>query len=169
MDKDFLFAAWDNSHTPFRPVLPLDASTYVVERLFPHSNSTRVLFFHHDVTCHWNGRLALWCIVGGSIALLTPTIRATTHSDNEHANGLLDAECVIGPAVMDEGALWRRTGWPCGGLDEITTICTRHFSTLWFDCQRRVTLRPKRAAHRTTGHVPNQCPPPDQMGTRTRQ
>jgi hypothetical protein len=143
MDKEFLFEAWGEAHTPFWPVLPLNASTYVVERLFPHPDLSRVSFFHHDLTRHWNGGLALWCIVAGSTASSPPTIQATTRSDNEHDNGLSDAESEFGQVILNERAVWRRTGWRYGGVDGSTAICTRHFSTLRFDCQRRVTLRPR--------------------------
>lgn len=105
MDKDFLFAAWDDGHTPFRPVLLLDALTYVVERLFPHSNSTRVQFFHHDLTRRCEGRLASWCIMAGSIASSLPVIQVATHSGNVHTPLLPGAGSLIGQAVMTEGPL----------------------------------------------------------------
>lgn len=112
MDKELLFEAWDDDRTPFWRNLPLDASTYVVERLFPHSNSTRVPLFNNDLTRRWEGRLALWCIVAGSVASSLPAIQVTTHSGNVHTPWLPGAESVIGQAVADEGAMWNRTGWP---------------------------------------------------------
>jgi len=100
--RNFFFEAWDEDHTPFWLGLPLNASTYVVERLFAHPESSRVPILHHDLTRHWNGRLVLWCIVAGSIASSPPTIQATTHSNNGHTPWLPGAGSLIGWLVRAE-------------------------------------------------------------------